>query len=162
MEDQIITFETAILAKEKGFDIPTRLCYAGKDSIALPYNSGNDYYKNNHDYESAPTQSLLQRWLREKFDIIVLSLPALAMISSNGGRDGIITELEHELNPSKIYNTKNRAFTYRLYLKGKRSAEGRSGYGYTYEQALERGLQVALKKCVDWLKTKEFRKWYNR
>ena len=78
MKKELITFETARLAKEKGFDWGVRhyygspmnphICYA-KDDYGIPrdYNSkdkGNPSY-----YISAPTQSLLQRWLREVHNI---------------------------------------------------------------------------------------------
>lgn len=61
MEDKLITFKTAKLAKEKSFDFSERYYnYDGKIepiiglvSCAYP----------------APTQSLLQRWLREKHNI---------------------------------------------------------------------------------------------
>lgn len=60
MEDTRISFETAVLANQKGFDI-----YCGKES----------YFKNNEpdgwdsDRIEKPTQSLLQRWLRETHNI---------------------------------------------------------------------------------------------
>lgn len=65
MRDELILFETAKLAKEKGFSLncfgqdyyvsKTKLCKSGKlldKDLTYVY--------------SAPTQSLLQRWLREK------------------------------------------------------------------------------------------------
>lgn len=94
MQDQIITLETAKLAKEKGFDIPTIYCYiknhvspdldyilcdsvepekqleAGQIGVyILPINWNNTTYVLPHI--SAPTQSLLQRWLREKHNIFI-------------------------------------------------------------------------------------------
>jgi hypothetical protein len=50
MEEQLISFETAKLAKEKGFDF----IYIIDNELT------------NH---SLITQSLLQKWLREKYDI---------------------------------------------------------------------------------------------
>jgi len=52
MEEQYITFEVAQLAKEKGFNFPNKA-------------SQNDYLG---EY---PTQSLLQKWLREVHQIYV-------------------------------------------------------------------------------------------
>lgn len=49
MEEQLINFETAVLAKEKGFDIQL---YGKKDKT--PYN-----------------QHILEKWLRDKHNIIV-------------------------------------------------------------------------------------------
>ena len=56
MEDQIISFETAKLAREKGF--PQENYYLTKDQIELLG-------------PRIMTQSLLQKWLREEHDIMV-------------------------------------------------------------------------------------------
>jgi len=62
MTDQLILFKTAVLAKEKGFREITKNGYC------------NDGYKSQSniypliDY-FAPTQSLLQKWLREKHNL---------------------------------------------------------------------------------------------
>jgi hypothetical protein len=98
MKEQLISLETAKLAKEKGFYMEgtTDRLYVSKDenlpninNVVLKY---NDYifplkeeYLNHktvntiqlsdertfymHPYWAAPTQSLLQKWLREKHDI---------------------------------------------------------------------------------------------
>lgn len=85
MEEQLVSLETAILAKEKGFNWPT-LFYAFENN-----NAGLDYIEvtqlecqfgvidkpedhNNATYYelkriSLPTQALLQRWLREVHNI---------------------------------------------------------------------------------------------
>ena len=74
MKEQLIDFETAKLAKEKGFDI-----------ISLPpYNRLGDIDKVSQSYISddfakgatfelwyAPTQSLLQKWLRDVHQIVI-------------------------------------------------------------------------------------------
>ena len=87
MEEQLITFETAKLAKEKGFN---EMCYnayhiyrenlhkSGLGLIELglefePYMGGQnviikEYYQSKN-YTLAPTQSLLQKWLREIHNI---------------------------------------------------------------------------------------------
>lgn len=79
MEEQLVSFETAKLAKEKGFDIN---CNTGfhEDFGELE----NDNYpllgtysfilncdcNNKLEYQIvAPTQSLVQRWLREKHNL---------------------------------------------------------------------------------------------
>tara|TARA_R110000823_G_scaffold252708_1_gene375265 strand:- start:351 stop:731 length:381 start_codon:yes stop_codon:yes gene_type:complete len=82
MKEQLITFETAKLAKEKGFENKT------------PHKLRRDYYnhlgeingdvtlyikayvnkKSTRNLETidAPTQSLLQKWLREEHQLYVL------------------------------------------------------------------------------------------
>lgn len=78
MEDQLITFETAKLAKEKEFREEVIYYYFHqalyKDSL-LNYNIPNASYNNPNIY-SAPTQSLLQKWLREVhyFHIDILAI----------------------------------------------------------------------------------------
>ena len=104
MREELITLETAKLAKEKGFTIPVEsyinnygtstsskptTFYSNGDGvddiggvIKLNYNSKVDFSNLNtycREFNdggdeiifSAPTQSLLQKWLREKHDIIV-------------------------------------------------------------------------------------------
>lgn len=80
----IIQFETAKLAKEKGFDLKTLYHYGetrsasgtelinpfgqlGQGYILKNYNSSNW----NYEKYSAPIQSKLQTWLRDEYNIIV-------------------------------------------------------------------------------------------
>lgn len=50
MTEELVTLETAMLAKEKGFDEPCRHGYDDDHSISC----------------KCPTQDLLERWLRER------------------------------------------------------------------------------------------------
>jgi hypothetical protein len=61
MEDQLIGFETAKLAKEKGFD-PRDL-----EAVAKHKDDGVAYV----------TQSFLQKWLREKYEIAIHVWPII-------------------------------------------------------------------------------------
>lgn len=121
MEEQLITFETAKLAKEKGFDIKVETFYMGDSEENFLHNAGKKDNWNNHkcllneselsnDY-SAPTQSLLQKWLREEHGIDVYCMPV--------GDDS--------------YKWYNNIASHNPVLTG------------TYEEALEVGLQEALK-----------------
>lgn len=103
MKEELITFETAKLAKEKGYN---------KEFEDYPYKG----------CIIAPTQSLLQRWLREKHGIHVWVHPNL--IWQTYHHKGIVDRKE-------THNT-NIAF------------DGESMKD-TYEEALEVGLQEALK-----------------
>ena len=85
MQEELITFETAKLAKEKGFNIFTDVCFANTP------NSDNKQYKkiklhHSHSVGSvdsfgnmltivayAPTQSLLAKWLREEHNIHLIA-----------------------------------------------------------------------------------------
>lgn len=69
MEDQLISFETAKLAKEKGFEEKTKTWY---NFSGLSVSGEQSQYPSNDKRfpsYSRPTQSLLQRWLREKHRI---------------------------------------------------------------------------------------------
>ena len=115
MEDTLITFETAKLAKEKGFDIKT------KYSWYVPDNSKPIIEKHKPDglyYLSCPTQSLLTKWLREKYDIDVI------------------------INTYRNQNQKY--YKYFISEKSKNVIKSEEYYN-TYEDALEIGLQEALK-----------------
>lgn len=63
MKDELIKYETAVIAKEKGFDWNTSSHYnlAGLEFMDDMKNTEHDVFE-----YSAPTQSLLQRWLREE------------------------------------------------------------------------------------------------
>lgn len=72
IEETYVSLETAKLAKEKGFNVFCTHYYH------LEYNIGElqtterkfQYLNSDHDnLITAPTQSLLQKWLREKFFI---------------------------------------------------------------------------------------------
>lgn len=78
MEDELIKFETAKLAKEKGFDLEVKeyftlgllppnegLVISGIGAKPANFNEFNDTW-------SRPTQSLLQKWLRVVHDIDVI------------------------------------------------------------------------------------------
>jgi len=96
--EELIEFETAKLAKEKGFNIPTRNLYeyalntqidpeTNDSTGAFGWKEGecklvDSYMINNHkdiDFSntawymcSAPTQAIMQRWLREVHNINVM------------------------------------------------------------------------------------------
>jgi len=89
MEEQLVSFETAKLAKDKGFNIPCnkmfsfgRKIFENMKTISFHNGDKNECANTSHDwnntksqteteYYSAPTQSLLQKWLREKHNIHV-------------------------------------------------------------------------------------------
>lgn len=76
-----ITFNTAKLAKEKhyidGIKLPKHLGNLGYINCSLSYNEKGElwkrkFYNPENSHYLAPTQSLLQKWLREKHGISVL------------------------------------------------------------------------------------------
>ena len=83
MEEQLISFETAKLAKEKGFDAS---CYDAFNSKGNLYSNGWCEYLYDNKVEIpfrsgvlesqdvlAPTQSLLAKWLREEHNIHLIA-----------------------------------------------------------------------------------------
>jgi hypothetical protein len=120
MNNEIITFKTAKLANEKEFNI----------SQDCGYESNGTYFDNSQDYDGckfgyckeiylAPTQSMLQRWLREKHQIDIIILPKLKDLGKFYG--GYIDNDVKMIHKSYGSNFK------------------------TYEEALEEGLYEALK-----------------
>jgi len=92
MKEQLISFKIAKLAKKKGFNEP---CLYGYDSSCFDrlvvLSDDREDLKRNSDFEegviptdegdikfylyTAPTQSLLQKWLREEHDMHILIEP---------------------------------------------------------------------------------------
>lgn len=134
MTESIISFETAKLAEKKGFQ---ELClhYYNNGKLHAPYlengSSTDVYYRvdledllENHNYKhlsgdfySAPTQALLQKWLRELHNFHII----------------IIVD----------WTMEDIAFMYRL-ESDNYDSNGLSERHATYEQALEAGLIEAL------------------
>ena len=165
MEEQLISFETAKLAKEKGFNLLTHSYYFEDGEFKENSLKGtNGYYGEEYEFNlsefnenwndkwltkktgdrcfgcskqkgyletfSAPTQSLLQCWLREVHNIYV--------------------ESYHDLTSD---GTKIQFYTSWGFLQQKDKNGNRNVNGWydeyndwkTYEEALEIGLQEALK-----------------
>ena len=115
MTEQLISKETAVLAKEKGF----KEFVSFGDSFSYYDEDENQFTKRQYDFQDesliiAHKQSLLQAWLRKKYNIHINVDPTYY--------DGKIKEWT-----LKICNT-----YYKEYYK-------------SYEEALEVGLQEALK-----------------
>lgn len=72
IEEQFVSFETAKLLKEAGFDVPCTSQYTeGKCiwNVGYPYNFNQDEFG-----YSRPTQALAERWLREVYNVAIYSL----------------------------------------------------------------------------------------
>lgn len=116
LEDEKVSFNTAKLAKEKGFDITTTY-YFDFIGDTCSGTTKTNWNKSKEDLYSKPTQALLQRWLREIHKI-----------------DIFITKVKNSYAPS-VYskNISKHAIGVTLFGKDK-----------TYEEALELGLFEAL------------------
>jgi hypothetical protein len=75
MTDQLISFGTAELAKQKGFDF-NKIEYSDSKTLELVnnYKERLEYFKTEKDSAliKIPTQSLLQKWVRERHKIWIL------------------------------------------------------------------------------------------
>lgn len=128
MSEDLITFETAKLAKEKGFDNQVQNYYnefkvlnndkLGKQRFNTPLD-WNDL-KMSTDF-SAPTQSLLQKWLRETKGIHVVVNVGLPHKANIAFYSNVVKFGKHHKNKFK------------------------SEFYRDYEEALEKGLTEALK-----------------
>lgn len=75
MQDQLIEFETAKLAKEKGFNIFNGAEYF--DAKGAEWMGISPFLDDHNDKYPRPTQSLLQKWLREEHQLEVSSHPVV-------------------------------------------------------------------------------------
>ncbi len=126
MEEKRIEFDTAKLAKDKSFNIQNHFgCYNdfGKFDEDIPFEADPEQFFEKEFY-SAPTQSLLQTWLRKTHGIKLWCAPH-EYSSSDGWAYNILAYKEGVVTVFKG----NQASSVHL----------------TYEQALEEGLQEALK-----------------
>ena len=131
MEEQIILSETAILANTKGFDIiqtirTTSLLYNKIGEHIYYANYGFQYSGLSDGYISGPTQSFLQKWLRDTHKMKVL---VVIVVKKNKDNDE-----EEYYRPMWGYRLKDKWFNDDYYEK--------------YEDALEIGLQKGLENLI--------------
>lgn len=154
-KEVIVTFETAKLAKEKGFNWPTYKEYEHSlteqeheyDGKSGPFgwekgetNLTSNYFINNWkecDYSnnawyccSAPTQSFLQKWFREEHRISIEA----NWLPNKGTYRALYTPMD--IQPKFL--TRSEMVKHILKYIGVKDFD-------TYEEALEEGLQQALK-----------------
>jgi hypothetical protein len=139
MTDQLVTKETAILAKLKGFN---GKCFAGYDvGITNPlwlHTDGKfeslcyrDKSTVNEDCILVPTQALLQKWLRDEHSLHVEVKPWKSKEDIPVWHAQVFTLLR--------FNMSFQSFEYVTMFS----------YGKEYEEALEKGLISALNLLKD-------------
>jgi hypothetical protein len=127
MTEEFVTLETAKLLKEKGFkeDVFTFYevdCVEGDMILSETYDESENFNEKN-DCLSAPTQSLAQKWLRETKNIHI------CVYNCACGYGYEISKADNGTHiTSSVYEGPNDG-----------------GEWDTYEEALEAGLQEALK-----------------
>jgi hypothetical protein len=126
IEEQYVSFDNAKLAKEKGFDEEFENMHVWNNFKGEILEDVSGYnMKNSHlgkNSYSAPTQSLLAKWLREKYNFTVIIIPVIGYYRSVG-----ITK-----------------YSFRLFKKWNLIPDSSKSED-TYEKAMEAGLQEALK-----------------
>lgn len=163
MKEHLISFETAKLAKEKGFNIPTKTAYIGNkffESEETPngYDGYDPSFKENWNkkgwvtnreggmcfgckldnikyFESytAISQTLLQKWLREVHNIDVVIVPERY---KNG--------VNYLVQAQKFDLTSDPETNLNFCIEGSYWFNDNHEYP-TYEDAMEKGLEEALK-----------------
>ena len=122
MKEQLISFKAAKFAKKKGFNCTSDYAFGTFDGVYVSktlkckHSMHPSRWKNDTEKILAPTQSLLQKWLREKHGMHVTSISQ--------------------------YNTNRQFQHYYVTVNGKPVDELEFN---TYEYALEEGLKKALK-----------------
>jgi len=128
MKEQLISFDIAKLAKEKGFNEDGQI---NIDSIPNCYRSNG--VLNDSDYTGyypAPTQALLQKWLREVHNIHI-KVDDFLDNDNKTDWDYEVVFIGTDINEKGEYIAEIPYDCDRSYI--------------TYEEALEKGLQEALK-----------------
>lgn len=124
MKEQLINFETAKLAKEKGFNEWTNQVYRIVDKELMFEERGHQNSLSDINKKiTAPAQSLLQKWLRETQKTVVWLKPYPSELEGN------------YINNWSVYVDN---FTGMHLMEDCVLIHG-------YEEALEKGLQEALK-----------------
>ena len=140
MEDQIVSLETAMILKEKGFNEPCCRFYEDDELYKLAYyhGDGTGFVRNNSPINdmmyceemqcTAPTQSLAQKWLREVHHITFNANPH----SDNDEIIYVVTikviSIKKHIDFNVMMTTSNKAIMFK-----------------TYEDAIEAGLKYCLK-----------------
>ncbi len=111
MEEVLVQYKTAKLVKEVGFNIDCKVWYEGKPQ---KLNYTGKIFNPTHIITPAPTQSLLQKWLREVHNITF-----------------------------SVYPNQDKMWTCNITTIKKYKLIG-TEYGKTYEEALELALLFSL------------------
>ena len=140
MEDEIVSFETAMLLKEKGFNEPCSYYYEDNELYKLYHyqGDGTGFSRNNSPINdrlscekmqcTAPTQSLAQKWLRETHYITFNANP-----HSNYGKIIYVVTI-------KVISS-NKYIDFNVMMDNSNKATMFD----TYEDAIEAGLKYCLK-----------------
>ena len=136
MEEVLVGFKVAAMAKEKGFGLNVLYYYDGSNMIASQSDGVFDFKNYNlhkgSTFKSAPTQSLLQNWIREKY------------------------QLQAQVEPIEIRQISSKPDSFKYY--GKVKLLGTISNSWVSESAFdnyEEALEYTLKNALELIKTEE-------
>jgi len=121
MKEQLISYPTAVLAKEKGFEQKHISDHYLKDGTL---DTSDMAWMNGLSFGSAPTQALLQRWIREEHGI---NIDVFSYV---------------EFHPRVEFSYRHMVLRHSI---SKNIPESEPDSYKTYEAALEAGLVESLK-----------------
>ena len=124
MEEQKVSLTTAKMLKEIGFDEICDFGYSKVTNNLIEMRNRNS----KNIFISAPTQSFAQKWLREKYDIQIIQIYEHLEVKTNP-YTYLITDYEFQIHRTE-YDQGDIKYT---------------GIHDTYEQALEKAIQIGLK-----------------
>lgn len=146
MEDTLISFETAKLAKEKGFEPSvSNHIYNEEGKLLSPIDHMGlireqdciqDYFKIIKSYPNACTQSLLQKWLREVHNCFIDILPH---------KDGDSKNKQWKSKKDVFWTVEVNYYGKIFEIELTDESDFIQHFNNSYEEALEIGLQEALK-----------------
>ena len=144
LKEQLISFETAKLAKEKGFNFKVLKQYSPNyEGVIDTDHSANCViggecalkYPDN-DCFGAPTQTLLQKWLREVHNCFIDILPH---------RDGDSKNKQWKSKKDVFWSVEVDYYGKNFEIELTDDSDFTQHFNKTYEEALEIGLYQALK-----------------
>lgn len=98
--EELITYPTAKLAKEKGFDWECLFLLSPKYHSEKPLECEWENWNKTPHLISLPTQSLLQKWLREKHGILAYVNPRRLHVFEYN----IVTSDDHIIGSERLTN----------------------------------------------------------
>lgn len=140
--EQYVSFETAKLLKQAGFD--EYVCdyfYVDNEEV----NEASSYYMEHYNSSidknvySRPTQQLAARWLREEHDIHISVAPDISSYE----------------DCTCVHEDRRFILSWSVFKEGKVHCRYWPDVFKTFESALEAGLQQALKQIIFKLKDKQ-------
>lgn len=120
IQEQYVSFETAKVLKEKGFDEWCQMGYNGEGKLLPFINMENSRLLPEYPCKaSAPTQSLVMRWLREV----------------------------HNIDVTPMFYEVRQCYVYRISVNGKFNKDDIDGF-ISYEEACESAIKYCLERLI--------------